>query len=276
MRKILFSALLLCVLGLFAACFMSIYAETGYDSQKDAREAVVRERLLQIRDLEELYKQTYGDYCGTLDSLILFMKEGKVVEIYKEGELTDDQLEAGLTEAQAVRQGIIRRDSNFYDATEKIKERFIADKLGTEILSTPESLKYVPVGRVANGEFTVVNATYDENICDSVYQGMIQLRKKSVPNLKTGDFDVVVEARASMDDYLDAISIPLSVFGLFDINIPVNQEKKFKNIKADLKKKSKNAAPLFIDNEDNSEGEWYGLRIGDLSDPTNKMNGNWE
>lgn len=254
---------------------MSIYSETGFDSQRLSREKLVRERLLQIRDVEELYKQSTGEYCGTLDSLIDFIKNGKVVEIYKEGELNDDQLEAGMTEAQAVRQGIIRRDSMFYPAIDKIKERFEADKLSLSILDNPDSLKYIPVGRKADGQYKIVKCSYDENICDTVYNGLIQLRKKPVPNLKTGEFDVLVEARASMDDYIDGISIPLDL-GLFSVNIPVNQAKRVKYLKADLKKKDQNRASLMLDNEDNSEGEWYGLRIGDLEDATNKLNGNWD
>jgi hypothetical protein len=31
-----------------------------------------------------------------------------------------------------------------------------------------------------------------------------------------------------------------------------------------------------LDNEDQTEGEWYGLRMGDLEDTNNKMAGNWE
>ena len=69
----------------------------------------------------------------------------------------------------------------------------------------------------------------------------------------------LVEFRARIDDYLDGMSA-----------------KKVKNLKADLKKLHKNHAELMFDNEDDTEGEWYGLRIGDLSDPSNKMAGNWE
>ena len=53
-------------------------------------------------------------------------------------------------------------------------------------------------------------------------------------------------------------------------------EKKIKNVKSDLKTRHRNRAELMLDNEDQTEGEWYGLRIGDLEDPNNKMAGNWE
>ena len=50
----------------------------------------------------------------------------------------------------------------------------------------------------------------------------------------------------------------------------------YKNLKSDLKKRHKNRAELMLDNEDQTEGEWYGLRMGDLEDTNNKMAGNWE
>mgnify|MGYP000776042425 FL=1 len=52
--------------------------------------------------------------------------------------------------------------------------------------------------------------------------------------------------------------------------------KKIKNLKIDLKKAGKNRADLFEDNADDTEGNWYGLKIGDLNDPSNKNAGNWE
>ena len=70
---------------------------------------------------------------------------------------------------------------------------------------------------------------------------------------------MLVEFRARLEDYMDGMS-----------------EKKIKNLKSDLKKRHKNRAELMLDNEDHTEGGWYGLRIGDLDDANNKMAGNWE
>ena len=92
----------MCTLGLLVACFFSIYNDIAFDEEKAAREQQVIARLMQIRDAEEQYKMTYGEYCGTIDSVIDFVKNGKTVDkIIKEGELTDDQLEAGMTEREA-------------------------------------------------------------------------------------------------------------------------------------------------------------------------------
>ena len=93
----------------------------------------------------------------------------------------------------------------------------------------------------------------------TVEQGVIELRKKAEFNMKSNEFDMLVEFRARLDDYLDGLDA-----------------KKVKNYKAELKKLGRNRAELMLDNEDDSEGEWYGLRMGDLKDTGNKMAGNWE
>ena len=235
-------------MGLAVACFFSIYNDIAFDDEKAAREKLVIDRLMDIRNAEEQFKMTFGEYCGTMDSLIDFVKNGKTVDkIIKDGELTDDQLEAGMTEREAVALGIIKRDTVWITA---------AAKLG---IANPDSMKYVPVGRKADGSFTVVRSTFDPSVYDTIYQGIIELRKKAAFNMKSNEFDMMVEFRARLDDYMDGMS-----------------EKKIKNLKSDLKKRHKNRAELMLDNEDHTEGGWYGLRIGDLDDANNKMAGNWE
>ena len=247
-KSVINGLLVVCTLGLVVACFMSIYSDIAFDEEKEAREKVVIARLMDIRNAEEQYKMTFGEYCGTIDSLIDFVKYGKTVDkIIKEGELTDDQLESGMTEREAVAKGIIKRDTVWITA---------AEKLG---ISNPDSMKYVPIGRKADGSFDVKLSKFDPSARDTVYQGIIELRKKAQFNMKSNEFDMLVEFRARLEDYIDGMS-----------------EKKIKNMKADLKKRHKNRAELMLDNEDQTEGEWYGLRIGDLEDTNNKMAGNWE
>ena len=247
-KSVINGLLVVCTLGLVAACFYSIYSDIAFDEEKAAREKIVIARLTDIRNAEEQYKMTFGEYCGTIDSLIDFVKNGKTVDkIIKDGELTDDQLEAGMTEREAVAKGLIKRDTVWMTA---------AEKLG---ISNPDSMKYVPIGRPADGTFTVVRSTFDPSVYDTIYQGIIELRKKAQFNMKSNEFDMLVEFRARLEDYMDGMS-----------------EKKIKNLKADLKKRHRNRAELMLDNEDQTDGEWYGLRIGDLEDTNNKMAGNWE
>lgn len=227
-KKVINSLLIVLSLGLVAACFMSIWNDISFDKEKKAREQVVIARLLQLRDAEEEFKKCHaGEFCGTIDSLVDWVKNEKAIDkIIKEGELTDDQLEAGLTEQEAVKQGLIKRDTVWVS---------VCEKLG---ISNADSLKLVPIGREG---------------------GTFELRKHETFNLKSNEFDKVCEIRASLDDYLDGMPA-----------------KKIKNLKAELKKRGKNRADLKLDNADHTEGNWYGLRVGDLEDAQNKMAGNWE
>ena len=226
-KTIVHSLLVVCVLGLVGACFMSINADIAFDDQKTEREQAVIARLLQIRDAEEEYRKAHGgEFCGTIDSLVDFVKTGRAVVNISEDLWTDELSMAFETKADAVRAGAFRSDTTWQSA---------AEKLG---ISNPDSLKFVPVGREG---------------------AVFQIRKHEAFNLKSNEFDKVCEVRASLDDYLDGLPA-----------------KKIKNLKAELKKRGKNRADLFLDNADHTEGNWYGLRIGDLEDPQNKMSGNWE
>lgn len=227
MKKVLNIILLVCVLGLAYCCFWSIYSDIQFDNVKAARENLVKARLWEIRGAEEQFKMVKGYYCGDIDSLIDFVKYEQTVDhIVKEGELSDDQLEAGMTEAQAVAEGIIKRDTVWIPT---------AQKLG---ISNPDSMKFVPVGKEG---------------------ALIQLNKKETFNLKSNEFETTVEFRASLDDYMYKVD-----------------DKRVKNLKSDLKKLGKNKADLFDEFGDDEEGDWYGLRVGDLKDANNKMAGNWD
>lgn len=247
-KKIINSILAICTLGLCYACYISIYSDIAFDEEKAAREKLVIARLMQIRDAEEQYKMTYGYYCGTIDSLIDFVKNGKTVDkVIKEGVLTDDQLEAGMTEQQAVKQGLIVRDTVWITA---------AEKLG---ISCADSLRYIPIGFVADGTTLEFTSTFDPTQKSIVKRGEIELRKKAEYNMRSNEFEELVEFRARLDDYLEGMDA-----------------KRIKNLKASLKSLDRNRAELMLDNEDDMEGGWYGLRMGDLSDTGNRMAGNWE
>ncbi len=226
-KKVINSLLAVCALGLVGACFMSIYEDISFDDQKSEREQAVIARLLQIRDAEEEFRKSHGgDFCGTIDSLVDFVKNGRAVVKIDEDVWTDDLAMGYATKADAIAAGVFKSDTVWQSA---------AEKLG---ISNPDSLKLIPVGKEG---------------------AVFQLRKTEAYNLKSNEFDKVCEVRANLDDYLDGINA-----------------KKVKQLKQDLKKRGRNRADLFEDNADDTEGDWYGLRIGDLKDPQNKMAGNWE
>lgn len=102
MKKTFNVLLALCVVGLLFICYRSIQGEQEFNAEVTMRENAVKERLIDIRKAQEQYKlQHEGVYCNTLSELIAFVKNGRIPVVYREGELSDEQREAGLTDVIA-------------------------------------------------------------------------------------------------------------------------------------------------------------------------------
>lgn len=102
MKKVINVVLGLCVVGLLYICWRSIQDTEDFDADVAAREAVVKARLLEIREAEEAYKlQHDGVYCDNWSVLIAFIKDGKLPIVMKQGVLSDEQMDKGLTESKA-------------------------------------------------------------------------------------------------------------------------------------------------------------------------------
>lgn len=92
----------ICVVGLLFICWRSIRDTENFDAEVAGRENVVKKRLIEIRLAEEAYKAQHdGMYCADWSALINFVKTGKLPVVMKQGVLTEDQMENGLTESKA-------------------------------------------------------------------------------------------------------------------------------------------------------------------------------
>lgn len=101
-------------------CVQSILIPIKFNEEKSFREKVVIARLADIRRAQVEYRTAKGVYTNSFDTLIAFVRQGKAPIILKEGSLTDKQLEAGLTEKEAVRQGIIKRYTTYVSILESL------------------------------------------------------------------------------------------------------------------------------------------------------------
>lgn len=103
MKKVINAVLAVCVVLLAVICWRSIQDDINFDRDVEYREAQVKARLLQIKDAEEAYKQQHpeGAYCADWDVLTEFVRNGQLPVVIKEGVLSDEQMEKGLTESKA-------------------------------------------------------------------------------------------------------------------------------------------------------------------------------
>ncbi|MBP5317860.1 MAG: hypothetical protein J6Y77_00420 [Paludibacteraceae bacterium] len=115
--KVILGALACCLAWM---CYDSIMTPIRFGRIQEEREAVIISRMKDIREAEKEFRKIKGHYTDDFDSLIQFVTTEKDIIIRKEGELTDKQLEEGLTERKAVALGLIRRDTSYVSIQEKL------------------------------------------------------------------------------------------------------------------------------------------------------------
>ncbi len=145
-----------------------------FNSDYALKEADIKVRLDDIKQAQLAYKEFYGSYCGTMDSLIYFVNNGKKMKIKKEGAVPDDKLTSTeiaylygdnrpsdfkMTEIEATAlskwpnnnrpelKGFLR-DTSYVSVLEavfmdpkRIKER---EKMGATLDFVADELRYVP------------------------------------------------------------------------------------------------------------------------------------
>jgi hypothetical protein len=136
----------------------SILEPIRFNKEKDAREAAIKERLIDIRTAQEAFKSVKGYYTGSFDTLITFLKTDSLPLVFKRGSLTDEMIAEGITsEKEAVRKGLISRDTSYIPVLDSL---FYND-------FPVDDLKYVPgmedtefqmaAGRVMTTSMVMVN-----------------------------------------------------------------------------------------------------------------------
>ena len=115
--KILLAA---AVVLLVYMCYKSVTGPIEYDDQKTIRDNLIKARLIDIRKAQIEYKNIHKVHAANFDELSKFLKDEKLPFLIKEGVLTDEQLEKGMTEKEAVKKGLIRRDTIWVTAVDTL------------------------------------------------------------------------------------------------------------------------------------------------------------
>lgn len=168
MKTVFNIVLVLCAVALIYICYHSITGPIKFEEAKKAREKAVIARLIDIRKAQLEYRTLHrGQYTASFDTLIDFVKNQKLPFIKKEGELTDKQLEDGLTEKKAMNIINKAKKTGRYDEVKKWGlENFKRDTMWVAVLDTiypkgfnADSMKYVPYGNGAIFEMAIRNDT---------------------------------------------------------------------------------------------------------------------
>lgn len=111
MKTVLQILLFIVAAGLGFLIFKSIKRPIDFEKAKKARYEVVIQNLKDIRKAEVAFKDVYGRFTGSWDTLINFVMHDSIVQVRKVGELTDSMIEAGLSERKAIQLGLLTRDT---------------------------------------------------------------------------------------------------------------------------------------------------------------------
>ena len=101
-------------------CYRSIMGPIEFKDEKDRRENLIKARLIDIRKAQIEYKNIHKVHAANFDELSKFLKDEKLPFLIKEGVLTDEQLEKGMTEKEAGKKGLIRRDTIWVTAVDTL------------------------------------------------------------------------------------------------------------------------------------------------------------
>ena len=142
MKKVIQIVLVLAILALTYFLYESIAEPIRFNKEKKRRYEHVIQRLKDIRTCQIAYKDVYGDYTDSFDTLINFVRHDSLPLIRAIGDVPDT-----LTEAKAVEMGIVIRDTikiNVYDSLIRMEDVALGNKYPLD------SLRRVPF---ANADF---------------------------------------------------------------------------------------------------------------------------
>lgn len=159
MRKVLNALLAVAALVLVWMLYRSIMGPIEFDEQKKIRDAKVIERLKDIREAQQAFRNMHeGKYAGSFEELIDFVENSKMPMIMKVGTITDDQLEKGITEKKAVAMiNKAKKTGNWKEVEAAGLKDFKRDTTWISVKDTlfkragfvADSLQYVPFGNGA-------------------------------------------------------------------------------------------------------------------------------
>ena len=198
MKKIIIQILLAAAaLYLGYMCYESVQNPIQFQKLKKQRYDRVIQKLKDIRTAQDAFKSIHGTYTSSFDSLINFVKYDSLRSI---GELTDDQLEEGMTEQDALKKGLIIRDTIRVAALEKLfgknypiddlryvpftkkKHEFL---MGTNMIWTDSGIE-VPVFEARISNMVIFEDLFDEYEDAILEENGERIRLNKYPGLKVG------------------------------------------------------------------------------------------
>ena len=102
MRTVIQILLVIAAVALTYFIYQSIQRPIEFGKAKDARYEATVAKLKDIRKAQLAYKDVFGEFTGSWDTLIHFVQYDSVRNVRAIGELTDSMIEAKINEKKAI------------------------------------------------------------------------------------------------------------------------------------------------------------------------------
>ncbi len=139
--------------GLAVWLYLSIVKPVKFDNEYTKRRDACAESLKAIRTLEDAYKNTYGCFTGSFDTLFSrLINEDSLKVVNKKinyDKIPEDVDVNEMTESEALKAGYISRVTEFVNPIENLRNNKKLNLTNEQILN----LRYVPYPRDAKNEF---------------------------------------------------------------------------------------------------------------------------
>jgi len=180
--KIVLRILMLAAIAVLSYfCVFTIVSADRFEILKKERERAISERLVEIRAAQIGYRNMYNIYAGSFAELQRFLNEDRIPFLVKEGELSDEQLKKGMTEQEAVKKGIIKRDTTWVIAKDTLLSRdYDVTSIGKVPGFEQTTFKLDTATLISPSGYTV--PVFEANVLYDIYLG--DLNKQSLINLK--------------------------------------------------------------------------------------------
>jgi hypothetical protein len=137
--KNLFKVLLVAaVLALAYVCYARVETPIRFQSEKSQRELRIVESLKDIRTAQIAFKSANGYHTPSFEELAQWLQNGQVKTVRRQLELTEQQLEDGLTDEKALE--IVAKARETGDWSEAEKENLVQNVNGTRVVFSRDTV----------------------------------------------------------------------------------------------------------------------------------------